>query len=60
MRFPVLAAFCTRAGNPAAAQTAPWDYTGKRGELVWGKLDPAYQACSKAMSSRRWTFAAPT
>ena len=20
---------------------------GKRGELVWGKLDPAYQACSK-------------
>ena len=31
-----------------AAQTgAPWDYTGKRGELNWGKLDPAYQPCSK-------------
>jgi carbonic anhydrase len=31
----------------AAAQTTPWDYEGKRGELNWGKLDPAYQACSK-------------
>jgi carbonic anhydrase len=31
----------------AAAQTAPWEYEGKRGELNWGKLDPAYRACSK-------------
>jgi carbonic anhydrase len=31
-----------------AAQTAaPWDYEGKRGALVWGKLDPAYKACSQ-------------
>jgi carbonic anhydrase len=31
----------------AAAQTTPWDFEGKRGELNWGKLDPAYQACNK-------------
>lgn len=24
-----------------------WDYAGKTGPLAWGKLDPAYQACSK-------------
>jgi len=26
---------------------AAWDYAGKRGPLVWGKLDPAYRACSE-------------
>src|SRR5580658_8320447 len=31
----------------AAAQNAPWDYEGKRGALVWGKLDPAYKTCSQ-------------
>jgi len=31
----------------AAAQTTPWDYEGKRGALVWGKLDPAYKVCSQ-------------
>ncbi|WP_109488750.1 carbonic anhydrase [Occallatibacter savannae] len=32
----------------AAAQSgAKWDYAGKTGPLAWGKLDPAYQACSK-------------
>ena len=32
----------------AFAQTATnWDYAGKRGPLAWGRLDPAYQACSK-------------
>lgn len=31
----------------AAAQNAPWDYVGKRGALAWGKLDPAYRACSQ-------------
>jgi carbonic anhydrase len=31
----------------ALAQSgAQWDYAGKRGPLVWGKLDPAYRACS--------------
>jgi carbonic anhydrase len=29
-----------------AAQTTPWDYEGKRGALVWGKLDPSYKVCS--------------
>lgn len=52
MRFPVLAAFVVALASVAAAQTAaqattPWDYVGKRGELNWGRLDPAYQACSK-------------
>ncbi len=31
----------------AAQNTASWSYEGKTGPLVWGKLDPAYQACSK-------------
>jgi carbonic anhydrase len=32
----------------AIAQSgAHWDYAGKTGPLAWGKLDPAYQACSK-------------
>jgi len=32
----------------ASAQSgANWSYEGKTGPLVWGKLDPAYQACSK-------------
>ncbi|MGA3373307.1 MAG: carbonic anhydrase family protein [Terracidiphilus sp.] len=46
MRFLVLAAVAL--ATTAAAQTAaPWDYQGKRGELNWGKLDPAYRACSQ-------------
>jgi carbonic anhydrase len=52
MRFPALAAFTLCVASMAAAQTnasptANWDYQGKRGELNWGKLDPAYQACAK-------------
>ncbi|MFY9856227.1 MAG: carbonic anhydrase family protein [Terracidiphilus sp.] len=47
MRFPALAVLALGMATLAAAQTTPWDYVGKRGELVWGKLDPAYQACSK-------------
>jgi carbonic anhydrase len=32
----------------AAAQSgANWSYEGKTGPIVWGRLDPAYQACSK-------------
>ncbi|MGB6723798.1 MAG: carbonic anhydrase family protein [Terracidiphilus sp.] len=34
-------AFCT------AQSTAYWNYTGHTGPLVWGKLDPSYQACSR-------------
>jgi len=52
MRFLALVVFTLGLATMAAAQivdqnTAPWGYQGKRGELVWGKLDPAYQACSK-------------
>jgi carbonic anhydrase len=59
MRFPVLAAvfvgMATVAVAPITAQTlsatapttAPWDYEGKRGTFNWGKLDPAYKACSQ-------------
>jgi carbonic anhydrase len=31
----------------AAQTTAYWDYQGKTGPLGWGKLDPAYKACSQ-------------
>jgi carbonic anhydrase len=31
----------------AAQSGAYWNYEGHTGPLVWGKLDPAYQACSK-------------
>ncbi len=31
----------------AAAQNPNWTYEGRNGPLVWGKLDPAYAACSK-------------
>jgi carbonic anhydrase len=31
----------------AAQNPTPWDYEGKRGSLVWGKLDPAYKLCSQ-------------
>ncbi len=52
MRFPALAAFvlgvASLAATHASAQTTtPWDYEGKRGALVWGKLDPAFKACSQ-------------
>jgi carbonic anhydrase len=51
MRLPALAAlflgFAAFTSAQAAAQTTPWEYQGKRGELTWGKLDPAYQVCSK-------------
>jgi carbonic anhydrase len=29
-----------------SAQNANWSYVGHTGPLVWGKLDPAYAACS--------------
>jgi carbonic anhydrase len=52
MRFPVLAVLALGIATVAIAQTtppagAPWDYEGKHGELAWGKLDPAYKACSQ-------------
>jgi carbonic anhydrase len=30
-----------------AAQNTNWSYEGHTGPLVWGKLDPAYQACAR-------------
>jgi carbonic anhydrase len=48
----VLAVAAALATTLSWAQTnglnnAPWDYEGKRGALVWGKLDPAYKVCSQ-------------
>lgn len=31
----------------SAQKNAYWNYEGHTGPLVWGKLDPAYEACSK-------------
>ena len=48
MRFACLAALVLGTATLAAAQTtAPWTYEGRTGPLRWGKLDPAYQACSR-------------
>jgi carbonic anhydrase len=48
MRFPALAVLVLGVATMAAAQTtAPWNYVGKTGPLGWGKLDPAYKACSE-------------
>jgi carbonic anhydrase len=52
MRFPAFAGLVLCVASFASAQTtgqttAPWDYEGKRGALEWGKLDPAYKACSE-------------
>ena len=52
MRFTALAAVALGVAAIAATQiaaqtTANWSYQGKTGPLVWGKLDPAYQPCSK-------------
>ncbi len=43
----LIIAFLVGAASVAAQSGAGWEYAGKRGPLVWGKLDPAYQACSK-------------
>jgi len=48
MRFPILAALVLGLAAVAAAQTtAPWSYQGKTGPELWGRLDPAYAACSR-------------
>jgi carbonic anhydrase len=47
MRFPAIALLALSLASVAAAQTAAhWEYEGKNGPLRWGKLDPAYKACS--------------
>jgi len=53
MRIAVFAVLALGAATMAASAqsagqtTAHWDYVGKDGPLRWGKLDPAYQACSQ-------------
>lgn len=48
MRTLIFAVLILGLAAAARAQSgAPWDYAGKRGPLVWGKLDPAYRACSQ-------------
>ena len=50
MRFPATAAllfgiiFVTLQAG--AQSSTAWEYQGKKGALVWGKLDPAYKGCS--------------
>ena len=48
MRLALIAALVFGFATVCAAQNAAsWTYEGKTGPLDWGKLDPAYQACSK-------------
>jgi carbonic anhydrase len=48
MRFERVAALVFVVATVAVAQTgAPWSYEGKNGPVNWGKLDPAYKACSQ-------------
>jgi carbonic anhydrase len=35
------------SAQTSGQSTAAWDYQGKQGALVWGKLDPAYKLCSE-------------
>jgi len=46
MRTFLIAALVAPAALAAAQNGAFWNYEGKTGPLVWGKLDPAYSACS--------------
>jgi carbonic anhydrase len=48
MRFHVVGVLLLAGAGLASAQSgAKWDYFGKTGPLGWGRLDPAFQACSK-------------
>ncbi|MGB8031727.1 MAG: carbonic anhydrase family protein [Terracidiphilus sp.] len=48
MRLSTIVALVFGFATFSAAQSgANWTYEGKTGPLVWGKLDPAYEACSK-------------
>ncbi|MGA2569899.1 MAG: carbonic anhydrase family protein [Terracidiphilus sp.] len=48
MRLAAVAVVVLGFATLCAAQSgANWSYEGKTGPLVWGKLDPAYQACSR-------------
>jgi carbonic anhydrase len=48
MRLFLVAGVLLSLSTACAAQNgAYWNYEGHTGPLVWGKLDPAYQACGK-------------
>lgn len=48
MRLLVPVVFVFGFTSFCAGQNGPnWTYEGKTGPLVWGKLDPTYEACSK-------------
>ncbi len=48
MRFALVVSLCLSVSSVAAAQgSAPWSYEGRTGPTNWGKLDPAYRACSQ-------------
>ena len=48
MRLSIFVALVVGLTAVSAAQTgANWTYEGKTGPVVWGRLDPAYAACSK-------------
>ena len=42
----LLSATSVAGAQAAAPGAAPWSYEGRNGPLNWGKLDPAYRACS--------------
>jgi carbonic anhydrase len=50
MRLPAVALLLAGFACVASAQTTStdtkWDYIGKYGPINWGKLDPAFKACS--------------
>jgi carbonic anhydrase len=50
MRLPAVALLLAGLACVASAQTTStgtkWDYIGKYGPINWGKLDPAFKACS--------------
>ena len=48
MRLSFVVAVVFGVATVSAAQDgAKWAYEGKTGPLVWGRLDPAYEACTK-------------
>ena len=50
MRKSVLALLFLCVASLAAAQTdVPWSYQGQTGPAMWGRLSPAYRACSKGV-----------
>jgi len=48
MRLPAITSLLLLCASTSLAQSgANWNYSGHTGPLMWGKLDPAYEACAK-------------